>query len=1289
VADQPRFVFVNYARSDRAAADAVSEVVFRSSFETWRDTSLIGGEPWWDAITEAIRGCDIFVYIVSHSSLRSRVCLAEFSYAYELGRSVLPVVIDTLSVDEVPREIAEIQWVQFQPGDKESEERLLQALQYFRSTPPLPDPLPPPPPVPIGREASEPTPVPPLDLAFSDMVRSLRDQFDGPVTASAIADVIRVRHGDYASGQLASVTLRSEVGEQAPVDEWLRRVQALYDPDAVARSRHNFIDDALLLAGLIQLSPELAEDLADLSPLLRSEIEVAPRRPPSTAPEQEIGFSADLVGDRHPVRASDDLLGIEDDVRTLSRLVMAQSTVPPLAVGLFGDWGTGKSFFLQRMRTRIDEMMQEAAQSAIGFGSCEHVVQVTFNAWHYLDADLWASLANRLYQGVAGSPATGTEFRERMYEQLASTRSVRAQAVAERARAEKELAAAQTKLDELRDGRLTVADAASAADLIVRSAPELAAAKDVPIGELASDVRFGQGLIRRVVKDTRTSAKVFAVVAVVLLAVAIGLLAWFDQLAPLLALVPSALAAGWAWVHGFGNAFRSVRKQAEQAQRVITDAEANLRRQVDEARTKQEKADVVLAEIRDGGLVRRYLIDRVQSSAYRDRLGLVSLVREDLETLVALLDPDTRPNLGRPIDRIVLYIDDLDRCPPTRVVEVLEAIHLLLAFPLFVVVVAVDSRWLLTSLELYYRELLGPDDAGVNYEDWQLTPANYLEKIFQIPLVLRPMSEDGYARLVHELAGVRTTTTGDGRRQPMGGTTTAATSSLGSAAPSAVTHAQGAPPDPDAPTVLLQTPIEGDVLTMKFTDDGRALVVVTTAGVSWWERGRRSVVRHFETEVSLAAVSPTGRTVAVVGVDRMLTVVDADTGEQTTQPLLSGMELQDLAVARADLVFGVTTTGTVLSLVGGEDPPSARSSRSVALTVDGEFLLWSSGTSLVRWPMSDGSSRTFAPVDDFVLASDDELLTSTPAGLRRWKGTEWRNTTAPAGLEERGYRDARQPELADVHATAARSSEGWWLVPLDGAAWCWADNEPLPSPTPVVTTASRVAADPRAPATILWGADGFDVVDVQGVRYRSDVLVDDAAVSPLGRLVATAGGGELRLWQIAITGAPELPSQLELEPEEAAFIVSLAPLVGTPRVAKRLLNVYRLLRASAVGRARLADPSTGDYRVALLLLALVVGQPELADAVLDALEATKKKSAQQFIRSLLPPATQLPPVVVDGEARLRAALTLAAPPTPSSIDSFREWGRDVRRFHVAPADLRRPAPPSAPPPQPTRSVRGS
>jgi len=40
----------------------------------------------------------------------------------------------------------------------------------------------------------------------------------------------------------------------------------------------------------------------------------------------------------------------------------------------------------------------------------------------------------------------------------------------------------------------------------------------------------------------------------------------------------------------------------------------------------------------------------------------------------------------RYFSRIVLYIDDLDRCPPDSVADVLQAIHMLLFFPLFVVV---------------------------------------------------------------------------------------------------------------------------------------------------------------------------------------------------------------------------------------------------------------------------------------------------------------------------------------------------------------------------------------------------------------------------------------------------------------------------------------------------------------------------------------------------------------------------------------------------------------------------
>jgi hypothetical protein len=134
-------------------------------------------------------------------------------------------------------------------------------------------------------------------------------------------------------------------------------------------------------------------------------------------------------------------------------------------------------------------------------------------------------------------------------------------------------------------------------------------------------------------------------------------------------------------------------------------------------------------------------------------------VREDLRRLERLL-VDQEVEEGEAL-RIVLQIDDLDRCEPERVVEVLQAVHLLLATPLFVVVVAVDVRWLDRSLAERYRRLLGNQEV-IGFNDDPATPQQYLEKIFQIPFQVPPMSAAAYGELMSALmAG-----SGDDRADP-------------------------------------------------------------------------------------------------------------------------------------------------------------------------------------------------------------------------------------------------------------------------------------------------------------------------------------------------------------------------------------------------------------------------------------------------------------------------------------------------------------------------------------------
>ena len=81
----------------------------------------------------------------------------------------------------------------------------------------------------------------------------------------------------------------------------------------------------------------------------------------------------------------------------------------------------------------------------------------------------------------------------------------------------------------------------------------------------------------------------------------------------------------------------------------------------------------------------------------------------------------------------------------------LEAIHLLLAVELFVVVVAVDPRWLLQALHSHYRDQLsGPADGTTVADDeralWRPSAVQYLEKIFQVVLTLPPLATGGYGR---------------------------------------------------------------------------------------------------------------------------------------------------------------------------------------------------------------------------------------------------------------------------------------------------------------------------------------------------------------------------------------------------------------------------------------------------------------------------------------------------------------------------------------------------------------
>jgi hypothetical protein len=388
-----------------------------------------------------------------------------------------------------------------------------------------------------------------------------------------------------------------------------------------------------------------------------------------------------LLSDRE---SPDDLLGFGDDVEGLATLIADRQTELPMAIALLGRWGSGKSSFMRQLQDRVTALAEQSRNNPARSVFANAVRQVRFNAWHYADDQLWVGLLDHLFAELA-KPET-----------VPDTEQVRAERDSLRTRV-RNLAKLEGKSSGV--GRLLVLPRM----LWSASAPVFATWR------------------RRLLLLGLLAVLAGATVTVALLGVSTVLTALGVASTVLTAVTPVLLRIHDGW--------QAVSKYTGELTAELRDARVRLAR-LDAA----ERLDLLITQARSGD--------------YEQYRGLVSRAHEDLRGLsdtagAALLEwEDARPDRPPPLERIVLYIDDLDRCPPRKVVDVLAAVHLLLALPLFAVVVAVDPRWLRHCLDQHHLDLFGG-----------ATPADYLDKIFQVVFALRPMG-DGAGMFIDALVPV-------------------------------------------------------------------------------------------------------------------------------------------------------------------------------------------------------------------------------------------------------------------------------------------------------------------------------------------------------------------------------------------------------------------------------------------------------------------------------------------------------------------------------------------------------
>lgn len=561
-----------------------------------------------------------------------------------------------------------------------------------------------------------------------------------------------------------------------------------------------------------------------------SELKIEPKNSENTSRSFESKI-ASINGDQ---ASGQDHLDISNDINAFAKIMSDRSFHPPLAIALFGQWGSGKSFFMEKLKERIIQYSISENESY-----CKGIVQIHFNAWSYLDANLWASIVTQIFTELniyltGHDPGLKKQIEKELTEKLSISKSH--QEILSRKKKENEVrlkeldtkriaisADLENKMKEISSTTLTNIINEVENNFEIETKVKQAISENESIEDVYNQVKLvlpkeyknsPQALYEesksaytflRLALSGGNTVKNFIWMAIIIMAIMI-IPVFLNVLIPKLRTISFSNFQGFGTLLTlvipllvtFNKTFRKIQpaiaafwnikgdfeKQIQNAKFEQIQKEKALAMEIEQKKKELETIDSNILDLNKDISVLEFKINnclstealysfidkRSNSDDYKKHLGIVSNIRNDFKILSDLFvghsnEADNSPvKFNKVLQRIVLYIDDLDRCPEDRVIEVLEAVNLLMAFPLFIVVVGVDGRWVRNALKKRHEIQFGetnPDEGS------KIETANYLEKIFQIPFHLKPAEDDSIKRMISVLSSKKTIESLSQTRKPL------------------------------------------------------------------------------------------------------------------------------------------------------------------------------------------------------------------------------------------------------------------------------------------------------------------------------------------------------------------------------------------------------------------------------------------------------------------------------------------------------------------------------------------
>lgn len=122
-------LFISYAHQDKDTVRQLAEILRKDGYDPEFNEELKAGLPWQEQLREVIQRCHTFVYALTPASVASEWCQWEFVTAIELGKPIIPVLLEKA---ELPVILSRYRYADFTAGfnDEARVQRFLADLYY-------------------------------------------------------------------------------------------------------------------------------------------------------------------------------------------------------------------------------------------------------------------------------------------------------------------------------------------------------------------------------------------------------------------------------------------------------------------------------------------------------------------------------------------------------------------------------------------------------------------------------------------------------------------------------------------------------------------------------------------------------------------------------------------------------------------------------------------------------------------------------------------------------------------------------------------------------------------------------------------------------------------------------------------------------------------------------------------------------------------------------------------------------------------------------------------------------